>query len=178
MNGKRKRDRTDEHGPNGDENGRNESFASPPCLMHEFEESYMGYLGHPEIVTLLNELLEGERAGAKVLGLMAREVPDPEIERLLREVGRDEGNFCAMLRDHIKRFGGEPSDRVGAFYDKIVAIEQPSDRIDMLNRGQGWVVRKLREALPKIRDEKLHADLEVMREVHVRNIERCDKVAL
>ena len=36
-----------------------------------------------------------------------------------------------------------------------MAIEDLAERIAFLNRGQGWVVRKLRELIPKVRDASL-----------------------
>jgi len=50
------------------------------------------------------------------------------------------------------------------------------DRLRLLNRGQGWVVRKLKEALPRINDEALHSDLANMLSVHETNIRKCDKI--
>jgi nitronate monooxygenase len=47
------------------------------------------------------------------------------------------------------------------------------ERIAFLNRGQGWVVRKLREMLPKVRDDALHHDLQEMLQAHEANIERA-----
>jgi len=46
----------------------------------------------------------------------------------------------------------------------------------LLNRGQGWVVRKLREMLPRVRDSGLHADLCEMLRSHEINIERLNAV--
>jgi NAD(P)H-dependent flavin oxidoreductase YrpB (nitropropane dioxygenase family) len=40
-----------------------------------------------------------------------------------------------------------------------------------LNRGQGWVVRKLKALLPTIRDEAIHADLAAMLVSNETNIE-------
>jgi hypothetical protein len=60
---------------------------------------------------------------------------------------------------------------VGAFYGKAMAIDELRERIVFLNRGQGWVVRRLREILPRVRDEQLHADLSEMLQSHEVNIE-------
>jgi hypothetical protein len=81
-----------------------------------------------------------------------------------------------MLTRHITRLGGVPSAATGAFYDKLMAIEDPAQRLDFLDRGQGWVVRKLREALPGIADEALRTDLTDMLETHERNLARSAKL--
>lgn len=81
-----------------------------------------------------------------------------------------------MLFRQVKRLGGEPSLKCGAFYDKAMAIEDLPDRLRFLNRGQAWVVRKLEELLPQIRDDELHADLREMLDRHEANIRRADEL--
>ena len=49
------------------------------------------------------------------------------------------------------------------------------ERIAFLNRGQGWVVKKLREMMPRVRDDALHRDLAEMLESHVTNIARANE---
>ena len=85
--------------------------------------------------------------------------------RLQQETRRD------ML---IARFNSDGSldtsfNRIGY---KLLAIDDTRERLDFLDRGQGWVVRKLREALPGIDDAELRDDLADMLETHERNIVR------
>lgn len=124
----------------------------------------------PELIAFLNELLEAERAGAKVALESAREARDPVIVDLLKHIQQDEAHWCAMLLRQIKVLGGEASPRVGAFHGKAMAIQDLKERITFLNRGQGWVVRKLREVTPLVRDEALQGDLAHMLSSHVANI--------
>jgi nitronate monooxygenase len=58
-----------------------------------------------------------------------------------------------------------------------MAIEDLGARISFLNRGQGWVVRKLREMLPRVRDEALHRDLDEMLRSHVTNIDLANDLS-
>ena len=44
------------------------------------------------------------------------------------------------------------------------------DRITFLNRGQASLVRKLRELLPRVRSDQLHADLAEMLRSHEASI--------
>lgn len=159
-----------------DKSDESRTYASPPCFMHELDSSYFGQTSPSELVTLLNSLLEGERAGARGVGEMSKRATSAERRRLLRAVAKDEATFCAMLTRHIVRLGGVPSTATGAFYGKLAATEPGRAQIDLLNRGQGWVVRELRKALPKIGDELLHRDLTEMLQVHLRNIEQCDNL--
>jgi nitronate monooxygenase len=41
-------------------------LASPACLAHEMDDRYMGFAARDELLSALNELLEAERAGARV----------------------------------------------------------------------------------------------------------------
>ena len=149
------------------------TYASPPCFMHELDQAYLGYLNTSEVIALLNRLLEGERAGARAVGEMGKEAAAGQDRAALRDIAMDEARFCAMLSRHIARLGGTPSPKTGAFYGKLIALRSFSARIDLLDRGQAWVVHKLQEALPRIGDGALHRDLKDMLEVHESNIRRC-----
>ncbi|MBL8666040.1 MAG: hypothetical protein JNM48_01115 [Rhodospirillales bacterium] len=153
----------------GDEPGLG-GLTSPACAMREADDVYMGFASAEELGDFLQELLEAERAGARVALESARGAPTDEIARLMQMVHRDEARWCAMLAAHIKRLGRPPSTRVGSFHGKAMAIADPFARIDFLNRGQGWVVRRLREMLPRLRDEALHQDLSAMLQAHEANI--------
>jgi len=52
-----------------------------------------------------------------------------------------------------------------------MAIPGIDVRLRFLNRGQAWVVRKLDEILPRVRDARLYSVLQDMRAGHVSNIE-------
>ncbi|MCW5735611.1 MAG: hypothetical protein KIS73_15890 [Enhydrobacter sp.] len=147
--------------------------SSPACLAHEAEEAYMGYATREEIAAFLNELLEAERAGTGVALKSAEAATGTPFADLLRDVHRDEARWCAMLLKQLKVLGAPASARIGAFQGKAMAIEALPERIAFLNRGQGWVVRKLREMLPKVRDDALHRDLAEMLQGHKVNIARA-----
>ena len=149
-------------------------FASPPCMLHEVDPTYLGYMSEEEMVAFLNELLEAERAGASGVGEMAAPQDAPH-RPLLQTVAADEARFCAMLTRHIVRLRGRPTGATGKFLDKLRATEGLESKLTLLNRGQGWVVKKLREGLQKIDDPMLYADLREMLEAHEANIAACEK---
>jgi Domain of unknown function (DUF6306) len=126
--------------------------------------------GTDELIASLNELLEAERAGARVTLETARQARRPAVVELMQHIQHDEARWCAMLLRQIKDLGGTASPRMGAFYEKAMAIEDIAERIAFLNRGQGWVVRKLREMIPRVQDASLSADLHHMLSSHVANI--------
>jgi nitronate monooxygenase len=129
------------------------------------------------MLELLGALLEAERAGARGVGEMSQAERDLKLAPLLQEVAKDEARYCAMLTRHILRLGGTPHALTGAFYEKLRDAPSLERKLDLLERGQGWVVRKLREALQKIDDPMLYTDLREMADTHDRNIAACKEFA-
>jgi hypothetical protein len=148
---------------------------SPPCYLRETDATYAGYLSRQELIDILNELLEGERAGARATIRFVGESNDKALRTTLRKVAMDESRFCAMLARHVRALGGLPSAGTGVFYDRLVAIPEFPDRLALLNRGQGWVVRKLQDVLRCVRDDRLYDDLKTMLRDHEANIRRCNR---
>lgn len=144
--------------------------------MPEPSNSHESDVDKEELTAFLNELLEAERAGARVALESARAAETSDLRGLLTMIQKDEARWCAMLASHIKSLGVRPTTQTGAFYGKAMAIADLRDRIVFLNRGQGWVVRKLREMLPRLHDEQLHADLAEMLRSHEVNIARANEV--
>jgi len=158
-----------------DPNDEPRPYASPVCYAHEFEQPPMT---NGETIALLNTLLEGERAGAQGLNDLAKTCRDPSLAELLRDVARDEGRYCVMLRSHVKRLGGTPTDATGVFYEKLMAREGLAEQLRLLDRGQSAVVKMIDAALPRVADAMLRDDFVEMRETHLRNIARCAAVAV
>ena len=147
-------------------------LASPACLAHEMDDRYMGFASREELLPALNELLEAERAGARVTLATTREMTEGNQTALILSIHRDEARWCGVLTNAIRRLDGAPSAKTGAFYDKAMSIPDQNERLAFLNRGQGWVVRKLKALLPTIRDPAIHADLAAMLASHEYNIDR------
>ena len=145
--------------------------ASSPCSAASADDAYMGYAGRDELLAALNELLEAERAGAKVALHSRNAIPGERYATTIRQVRDDEARWCAMLSAEIRRLGGTPSEATGAFLAKAMAIADPRERMAFLIRGQGWVVRKLEALRPRVRDDQLHAALGEMLDNHRQNID-------
>lgn len=160
-----------------DDADQDRNFASPPCLARELDPHYFDpppSLSAPELIEFLNRLVEAERAGAKTLAAFRKSAGLANFADDLAAVGRDEARYVVMLSEAVRRLGGEPSVVTGDFFAKAMAIEAADARLRFLNRGQGWVVRKLTEMLPRIRDAALHEALVEMHRTHIENIQRCD----
>jgi hypothetical protein len=132
----------------------------------------MGFASRSEIAAFLNELLEAERAGTGVALRSAQAATGTPFVDLLHDIHRDEAKWCAMLLRQLRALNEPASAKIGAFQEKALAIADLRERMTFLNRGQGWVVRKLREMLPKVRDDGLHRDLQEMLQAHEVNIAR------
>lgn len=144
------------------------------CYASEASDAYMGYADRDEILAALNELLEAERAGARV-ALDSSKAKDPVgYTELMRHVRKDEAHWCAMLTRQIRRLGGAPSRKTGAFRSKAMAIAEPLERLAFLNRGQLWVINKLEKLILRIRDDALHAELKEMADRHRENIIKAE----
>lgn len=127
-----------------------------------------------DVLASLDELLEAERAGARVALETRREISAPDLGALVDDIHKDEVRWCGMLMRTIRSLGGTPSGTTGAFYGKAMAIADLDERLKFLNRGQAWVVRKLQALIPHIDDAAARADLDAMLQAHHHNIGRVE----
>ena len=118
---------------------------------------------------LLQTLLSAERAGAKVAGESLRQTSDPKQRDLLQQVLKGEGDSCLHLLTCLRHLGLEPNRETGAFYAKAMAIESLEERLLFVDKGQQWVIRKLREYLPGCDDALIRSELEQMLRIHEEN---------
>jgi hypothetical protein len=127
--------------------------------------------------SLLNTLLEAERAGAKLLAAYLSELPPQSTAwTALHKVQRDEAHNCAVLIHLLLNAEVEPSTAVGDFHERGLALRKWSERLEFLNRGQAWVARRIAEALPRIPEPGARTALRAMHESHVQNIDLCERV--
>lgn len=127
------------------------------------------------LLATLDELLEAERAGARVASETATEVTDdPELHRLIARIRQDEAHWCSVLVDAIRSLDAVPTRATGAFYEKAMAIDDLAERMAFLNRGQRWVVRKLQTLLPTLADPDIHHALSLMLVAHEKDIGAVD----
>ncbi|MBI2525210.1 MAG: 2-nitropropane dioxygenase [Candidatus Rokubacteria bacterium] len=128
-------------------------------------------------VDRLNELLEAERAGVETLSRLFPEARGPEMRKLFEEVRNDEAWSCAGLARSIKILGGVMSEQKGNFAEKVMSEPTLAARLRLLNRGQGWVVKRLDGLLGETLLESVSEFLEEMKTRHLANIDACDRLA-
>jgi|SRR5580698_7413071 hypothetical protein len=122
----------------------------------------------------LNALGEAERAGGRVLHELTQMAKTPELRELLKKVGHDEGYYAGELSAQVRRLGGAPSNQTGDFVEKVRAVTDFRGKLELLNRGQRWVIRKIEENLPGLNDADLRAFLDLMAKGHYQNIGALD----
>jgi nitronate monooxygenase len=130
------------------------------------------------VIERMQELLEAEHAGVKCLAAMADQTPEGEKREFLVFLRNDEGRFCAGLHRLIRERKGAPTDRTGAFADKVLALEGEAERLALLVKGQAWVVRKIDEIPAGEMTPAEKSFFVDMHEAHVKNIEACRKYLL
>ncbi len=96
------------------------------------------------------------------------------MRELLKKVGHDEGYYAGELAAHVRRLGGAPSNKTGDFVEKVRAVNDLRGKLELLNRGQRWVIRKIEENLATLTDADLHAFLDLMAKGHHVNIGALD----
>ena len=98
-----------------------------------------------------------------------------ELRELLKKVGHDEGYYAGELAAHVRRLGGIASNKTGDFVEKVRAVPDFRAKLELLNRGQRWVIRKIEENLASIADPELRAFLSAMAKGHHVNIGALDE---
>ena len=122
----------------------------------------------------LNTLGEAERAGGRVLHELTEQAKSLDLRELLKKVGHDEGYYAGELVAHVRRLGGSPSNKTGDFVEKVRVVADFRGKLELLNRGQRWVIREIDKNLRNIDDEPLRAFLRVMAKGHHVNIGALD----
>src|SRR5260370_18206861 len=119
-----------------------------------------------QLESFLNMMGEAERAGGRVLHELTDQAQSLDLRELLRKVAHDEGYYAGELAGHVRRLGGAASNKTGDFVDKVRAVGDFKGKLDLLNRGQRWGIRKIDDNLPSISAAPLPAFLRVRRRGH------------
>ncbi len=125
----------------------------------------------PELESLLNQLLEAERAGHKLLTAMSQETADPQLMALFANFTEVEMSDASILEGLIRLHGGVPSTTIGDFVERVLSLDNLDDQMSLLSRGQAWVARKVEQALALNPPLDIAAFLKEMANRHRHNIE-------
>lgn len=129
-----------------------------------------------ELIDLLNRLLEAERSGVRAVSGMLKPLPEGELRQGLKKAKGDEARYVAGLHTILKQLGVVPSEKVGDFADKLMALDGIVEQLRFLNRGQGWVARKVEALLPTLTDRAVRDFFSEMLDTHRKNIAWAEKM--
>ena len=130
-----------------------------------------------ELGSLLNLLLETERAGARLLSAYLNELtPEADAWAPLCAIQHDEARNCGVLIDLLREMGLEPSMATGDFYHKATTIEGWRKRFEFFNHGQKQMARRIAATLPRIPRSNSKGALQAMHDSHLANIAVCEEL--
>ena len=135
-------------------------------------------MGKTDTNTLLdfyNMLLEAERAGVTVLSEMNKQMENQRLKPILEKFLRDEGVNCRILVSLIHDLNAKPSDKTGAFVDKIRALDDLDEKIQLLIRGQEWVARKIQEFQSHLPTGSAYLFMDAIKAQHEENVDTLRK---
>ena len=98
------------------------------------------------------------------------QVEDEATRHLLLHVREDEIRSCRGLLRSLREIEGTPSQVIGAFYEKAMVIADVRERLQLLERGQQWVARRIGEWLPGVANAAVFEQLQTMRDDHQHGI--------
>ena len=127
------------------------------------------------LLDFYNMLLEAERAGVTVLSELNMQTEDQRIKPILKKFLRDEGVNCRILVSLIHEINATPSDKTGEFVEKIRALDNLDEKIQLLIRGQAWVARKIKEFRFNLPAGSVYLFLEAIKVQHEENVDTLKK---
>ena len=127
------------------------------------------------LLDFYNMLLEAERAGVTVLSELNIQVEDGRLKPILKKFLRDEGVNCRILVSLIHDLNAKPSDKTGAFADKIRALNNLDEKIQLLIRGQAWVARKIQEFQSHLPTGSAYLFMDAIKAQHEENVDTLKK---
>jgi len=127
-------------------------------------------MGEKTTVDLLNELLEAERSGVVVFEHMSFFSQNKNANRIFAIMRNNESRDCALLHALISRRQVRPTDNMNSFADKLMALEDEKERIELALKGCAWVARKITEFTEADLTEEEREFLLGMHRQHIWNI--------
>jgi len=131
--------------------------------------------GKKEFAKKLVILLESERAGVMTGRALLPHADSDEEKQLMQEILDGEKDSCKALGRILVNMGESGGPGVGDFADKVMDLPEKADRLNLLIKGQEWVVRKLDELLNDELEPTTMATIQEVRDIHVINIEACKR---
>ena len=100
-------------------------------------------------------------------------MPVQELARLLNLLLEAERAGARVLAAYLDELPTKTAEWVGLH---AVQRDEARERLLFLNRGQGWVAKRIAEALPRIAPSATRSALQEMHESHLANIALCEQL--
>ena len=131
-----------------------------------------------QIVQMLNEMLEEERAAVEaVIGLTSM-ATDPHERQKLEQIGGDEVWSCSGLRDRIEGLGGTPSRHISDFASYVLSLDYYPERLRTYGRHQRLIMERITTLLAQRGlDTPTRDFLAALLQMHEADVSWCEQRA-
>lgn len=119
-----------------------------------------------ELIAALRELLAAERAGARTAAACLAQAHTATLQSQLSQLHRQEVSSCRALLHCLQHLDANPGQAVGDFYQKVMALDTLQKRMELIDTGQRWVLRRVERLLPRVQDNIICQHLETVRRYH------------
>lgn len=128
---------------------------------------------HEKTILGLNEILAAERAGVETLAKLLPGAREGYLRHGMEKIHKDEGWSCTLLHQAIEALGGKATADKGDFAQKVMALPTLTERLELLGKGQRWVVKRLDTILEGDVPGPVRDTLKDVRREHEGNIQWC-----
>jgi len=131
-----------------------------------------------QMIQMLNEMLEEERAAVEaVIGLVSM-ATDPHERDNLERIGGDEVWACSGLRERIEALGGASSRHISDFANYVLSLEYYPERLRTFGRHQRLIMERISTLLvQRGLDDETKQFLTEMLAQHETDITWCEQRA-
>lgn len=117
-------------------------------------------------IAALRELLAAERAGARTAAACLREAYHPAVHAQLSQLHRQEVDSCRALLRCLSHLDAKPGQAVGNFFQKVMALKTLDERMELIDKGQRWVHRRVEKLLQQQPDPEIRPHLQTVLRYH------------
>jgi hypothetical protein len=141
-------------------------------------QTAMERTANTQMIQMLNEMLEEERAAVEaVIGLVAMST-DPHEREMLERIGGDEVWACSGLRDRIEALNGTSSRHISDFANYVLGLDYYPERLRTYGRHQRLIMERINTLLvQRTIDTETRQFLEVMLRQHADDVQWCEQRA-
>ncbi len=150
--------------------------SSSPCMASEFNGDYSGHCSDEELYAFIVELLEVERAVAKVCGFSMGQAGNSHRHDLLLRIHFEDTKNCEALEQCIEILGMEVTGAISSNFKKYMAVQGFMPRMQNIRNDQDEVLQKISEILARVGNAQVFNELKSVRDRQRSIIELFDQL--